>query len=100
MDKINQLNILRESNTTLRAENEANGRKVLHLEQQLRTVQAAVDPLKRELVSAQAELGARQDQIKLLEVECERWKTRNSQLLTQVCAIDQDREPSLSYWFD
>lgn len=43
--KINQLNILRESNSTLRDENEKNAKRVQELEQRLKETEAKVGPL-------------------------------------------------------
>ncbi|KAG8906638.1 hypothetical protein FRB99_006426 [Tulasnella sp. 403] len=87
---INQLNIFRESNSTLRAECEANVKRSQQLEQQLRKAQDEANPLKAELRAAKAELGAREEQIKLLEAETERWRARNSQLLSQYKQVDPE----------
>lgn len=84
VEKINQLNILRESNATLRAESEAHGRRVRQLEQQLQKALGEVEPLKAEVATSKAELAAREDHVKVLEAETERWRARNVQLLTQV----------------
>ncbi|KAG8987496.1 hypothetical protein FRB90_003320, partial [Tulasnella sp. 427] len=90
VEKINQLNILRESNATLRAESEANGRRVLQLEQQLQKALGEVDPLKAEVATCRAELAAREDHLKVLEAETERWRARNVQLLTQYKQVDPE----------
>lgn len=84
MEKINQLNILRESNATLRAESGSNGKRVQQLEQQLQKALGELDPLKVEVATCKAELAAREDHLKVLEAETERWRARNVQLLTQV----------------
>lgn len=84
MEKINQLNILRESNATLRAESEANGKRVQQLEKQLQKALGELEPLKVEVATSKAELAAREDHVRVLEAETERWRARNTQLLTQV----------------
>lgn len=84
MEKINQLNILRESNATLRSESESNRQKTKQLEQQLRQVQADIDPVKAELRTAKADLEAKSLQVKLFRDESERWKSRNTELLQKV----------------
>ncbi|KAG9002479.1 hypothetical protein FRB94_003839 [Tulasnella sp. JGI-2019a] len=90
LEKINQLNILRESNTTLRAETESYRTRVLRLEEQLSNLSNELDPLKSELRATKAEVGANQDTIKMLEGECDRWRTRNAQLLTQYKQVDPE----------
>ncbi|KAG8871481.1 hypothetical protein FRB98_000746 [Tulasnella sp. 332] len=90
LEKINQLNILRESNTTLRAETEGYRSRVHRLEEQLSALSSQLDPLQSELRATKAEVGANQDTIKMLEGECDRWRTRNAQLLTQYKQVDPE----------
>lgn len=85
MDRINQMNILRESNAMLRAESEAHARKARQLETTLAQLQVELGPLKEESKVARAELEEKNKQIGRLEKENLQWKERNSQLLTKVC---------------
>ena len=87
LERINQLNILRESNATLRAESDAHARKARQLETSLNQLQAELNPLKEEARTLRAELDAKNSQISRLEDENRQWKERNSQLLTKVCLI-------------
>ena len=87
MEKINQLNILRESNSTLRSESDANATKVQQLSERLRVSLAEMEPLKAELAAARAELSVKGDQVAMLESETERWRARNTTLLAQVCCL-------------
>ena len=84
LERINQLNILRESNATLRAEGEAQARKARQPETSLNHLQSELDPLKEEAKTLRAELGAKDAQIRRLEDENRQWKERNAQLLTKV----------------
>ena len=57
--KINQLNILRESNTTLRDENERNVRRTRELEVKLKGTESRLEPLNEQVRNLQAELESR-----------------------------------------
>ena len=69
LERINQLNILRESNATLRAESDANVRKTRQLEAKLNELQTEVGPLKEEVTTLRAEVEAKDRQIQRLEDE-------------------------------
>ena len=84
VERINQLTILRESNATLRADCEAHARRARDLDNKLREVTAELDPVKEQLRIAQAELEAKEQAIKRAEDESQKWKGRNSQLLSKV----------------
>ena len=84
VERINQLNILRESNATLRAEHESSRKKVRILEAKLKQLSEELDPAKEEARSAIAELDATKVQMQHLEQESLRWQERNAQLLTKV----------------
>ncbi|KAL5482794.1 MLP1_9 [Sanghuangporus weigelae] len=88
LERINQLNILRESNATLRAECEAQARKARQLETTLNHLQSELNPLKEEATTLRAELDAKNAQIQRLEDESRQWKERNAQLLTKYDRID------------
>jgi nucleoprotein TPR len=84
MERINQLNILRESNATLRADCEAHAKRAKELEMKLQALGKQLEPAKEEARIANAELQARDTQIKRLEEENRRWQDRNQHLLTKV----------------
>ena len=84
LERINQLNILRESNATLRADCESHAKKARALETKLQQLTSELEPTKEQLRVAKAELDAREAQVKRLEDETRRWQERNSQLLTKV----------------
>ncbi|KAJ4482315.1 hypothetical protein J3R30DRAFT_3402901 [Lentinula aciculospora] len=95
MERINQLNILRESNATLRADGEARAKRVKELEARLEHLGQQLEPAKEEARIAQAELQARDTQIKRLEEENRRWQGRNQQLLTKYDRIDPSEMQAL-----
>lgn len=84
VDRINQLNILRESNATLRAESESRGKKVRELEAQLQVLSSQLEPVREEARMAKAESSAQVAQVKRLEVENRKWQERNAQILSKV----------------
>ncbi|KAF9077487.1 hypothetical protein BDP27DRAFT_1397327 [Rhodocollybia butyracea] len=88
MERINQLNILRESNATLRADCEAHAKRAKELETKLQILGKQLEPAKEEARIANAELQARDTQIKRLEEENRRWQDRNQHLLTKYDRID------------
>ncbi|XP_006462514.1 hypothetical protein AGABI2DRAFT_71914 [Agaricus bisporus var. bisporus H97] len=88
VERINQLNILRESNATLRAECETYSKKSRELEAQLRKVTAELEPTQEQIRVVQAELEVTKAQVVRLEEESRKWQERNTQLLTKYDRID------------
>lgn len=84
LERINQLNILRESNVTLRADCETYSKRSRELDAKLKALSAELEPAKEQARVARAELQARDGQITLLETESKRWQERNAQLLSKV----------------
>ncbi|KAJ1309970.1 hypothetical protein OPQ81_006728 [Rhizoctonia solani] len=76
VDKINQLNILRESNATLRSDSEANRKKAERLQSQLLRLKTEFEPVKLELVTVKAELDERQRQNEQFQKDIEQLKER------------------------
>lgn len=95
LERINQLNILRESNATLRADCETYAKRARELDAKLKTLSAELEPTKEVARVARAELQARDAQIALLEGESKRWQERNSQLLSKYDRIDPAEVQSL-----
>ncbi|GAA5963338.1 hypothetical protein JCM21900_002043 [Sporobolomyces salmonicolor] len=90
LESIHTAKLLRESNQTLRDENEANLRKVTSLDAQLRQANAEIDPLKEQVRTLQAEVESKEHTIRLLEEDNERWKTRNQTILAKYERIDPE----------
>ena len=87
VERINQLNILRESNVTLRTECESASKKARDLEAKLKQLSQELEPAKEQARSAQAELDVTKIQMERLNVEARRWQERNAQLLSKVCCL-------------
>ena len=85
VERINQLNILRESNVTLRTECESASKKARDLEAKLKELSQELEPAKEQARSAQAELNVTKIQMERLDGESRRWQERNAQLLSKVC---------------
>lgn len=88
VERITQLNILRESNATLRADCENYAKKSRELEAQLKTVTGELEPAQEQIRVTQAELDVTKAQITRLEEESRKWQERNTQLLTKYDRID------------
>lgn len=84
VERINQMNVLRESNAMLRAESEKHSKRAQQLEVQVQRLTAQLEPLKEQAHTSRAEVEARDAQMKRLEEESRRWQERNTQLLTKV----------------
>lgn len=90
LERIHTANLLRESNSTLRSENESNMRKVATLDGRLRAALAQLDPLREQVQTLQAEVESKEHHLKLLEEDNNRWKNRNQQILSKYERIDPE----------
>ncbi|KAG2344469.1 hypothetical protein BDR05DRAFT_975520 [Suillus weaverae] len=88
LERINQFNILRESNATLRADCETYAKRSRELDAKLQVLSTELEPVKEQARVAQAELQARDAQITRLEGESRRWQERNAQLLSKYDRTD------------
>ncbi|KAG1780540.1 hypothetical protein EV702DRAFT_1078352 [Suillus placidus] len=88
LERINQFNILRESNATLRADCETYAKRSRELDAKLQVLSTELEPVKEQARVAQAELQARDAQITRLEGESHRWQERNAQLLSKYDRTD------------
>ncbi|KAH9169938.1 hypothetical protein EDB89DRAFT_1980725 [Lactarius sanguifluus] len=95
VEKIQQLNLLRESNATLRADSEAHAKRSRELDIKLKSVLQELDPLRDRARTVQAELDARNEHVTRLEEENRRWQERNSQLLSKYDRVDPTEFQSL-----
>lgn len=84
IEKINQLNVVRESNMTLRQECEALAARAKAFETKVQQLESELDPTKEQLRIARAELEATKQQMQRLEEESRRWQERNASLLSKV----------------
>jgi nucleoprotein TPR len=84
MERINQINLLRESNALLRSEANANKQRVAQLESELNKLSGDLDPLREKLMAAQAAVTARDAQLTQSQTEIQHWQERNQQILSKV----------------
>jgi nucleoprotein TPR len=90
LERIHTAKLLRESNQTLRDENESSLRKITQLDTRLRQSLAELDPLKEQVQTLHAEVESKDHNIKLLEEDNERWKNRNQTILAKYERIDPE----------
>ncbi|KAI8601052.1 hypothetical protein EDD21DRAFT_292779, partial [Dissophora ornata] len=88
LEKINQLNLLRESNTTLRAENERLQRRVMRLEESGRELQKKLDPLNEQVREMKADLDLSREELKQVGEDRDRWRTRTVEIMAKHDRID------------
>ncbi|TIA69826.1 hypothetical protein E3P92_03366 [Wallemia ichthyophaga] len=88
LSKIDQLNLLRESNSTLRFESHRNRNKVLELETALQASQNVIQPIEETIRNLQAELSVSKKEVEHWKEDAERWQKRNQQILSKYERID------------
>jgi nucleoprotein TPR len=84
LEKIQQLNLLRESNATLRLDSASNLKAAQDLQAQLTAAHRELDPLKERVRILEAEVETRQAFINRLEEDNKRLKNRIEQILSKV----------------
>ncbi|KAK9235419.1 hypothetical protein V1525DRAFT_269400 [Lipomyces kononenkoae] len=88
LGKVNELNILRESNSSLREENRRANSRIRTLEDDIKRLEAQIQPLEDRMATASADLEAKEQQLKLVQEDNERWKTRTQQILHKYERVD------------
>ncbi|KAJ3344099.1 hypothetical protein HDU93_003262 [Gonapodya sp. JEL0774] len=88
LEKINELNIIRESNSTLRAQNETNLKEVQHLRAANQKLELELFPLRNKVQELEAEVGAQKSLNVMLQSEVQKWRDRNAQILAKYERID------------
>ncbi|PWN53009.1 hypothetical protein IE53DRAFT_226421 [Violaceomyces palustris] len=81
LEKINELRVTRETNTTLKDEHERSTKRLGLLESQLQAANTEIEPLKEQLRAAQVELEACQAQLSIVQEDNKRWQARAQSLL-------------------
>ncbi|CUM68607.1 uncharacterized protein PRCAT00006334001 [Priceomyces carsonii] len=78
LEQLEQLNILRESNVTLRNENNSKSKAISNLELELQSLSSQFEPLQSKVDSLTTEFEVKDQKIKLLEEENGNLKSRSS----------------------
>ncbi|KAH3666591.1 hypothetical protein WICMUC_005575 [Wickerhamomyces mucosus] len=100
LNEIQQLNLLRESNTTLRSELHSNVARVKELETKLDEAYSKVQPLETQVVQLTAEIQSKGQEIKLVIEEKDRWKQRSQDILSKYDRIDPQEHSKLKVEVD
>merc|ERR1712166_1048602 len=88
MERLNQLNILQESNTLLRDENTRSTGKASELETQVSSLKDQLQPLELKMRNLSAINDSLEADRKAMEVEVSRWKARNETLMNKTKQVD------------
>ena len=88
LQKINELNILRESNSTLREETRSQLTSIERLEARIKELERRVEPLVSENKRLEAAYESSTHEVKLAQEDSSRWRTRTQQLLEKYDRID------------
>jgi len=88
MEKISELNLLRESNSALRFEGEKKGKKVVELSTKIEELEEKIQPLEQAVRELEAEKDVKDAQMALLAEDNERWKARTQQILQKYDRVD------------
>ncbi|KAJ8098206.1 hypothetical protein POJ06DRAFT_200750 [Lipomyces tetrasporus] len=88
LDRVNEINILRESNSSLREDNRRANNRIRNLEDHIKQLEAQIQPLEDKSASATADLEAKEQQLKLVQEDSERWKNRAQQILQKYERVD------------
>ncbi|GAC97197.1 filament-forming protein [Pseudozyma hubeiensis SY62] len=81
LEKINQLNELRENHNTLQETASRADARIAQLESELRTANAELEPVQEQLRNAQIELEASQAELNVMREDSKRWQSRAQSLL-------------------
>lgn len=95
LEQVNALNIVRESNATLREDALKAERKAKTLDERLRASQQKVQPLEARVRELDATVSQLQQEIAILNEDNDRWKTRNQQILEKYDRVDPAEVQSL-----
>ncbi|KAH7096803.1 hypothetical protein BKA62DRAFT_833732 [Auriculariales sp. MPI-PUGE-AT-0066] len=95
VERIEQLNLLRESNATLRAELTTHRKRVAQLEAQVQAAQAELEPARADARAARAEAESKAAQIARLQLQATRWQERNESLMKKYDRPDPEEVQQL-----
>lgn len=92
LERVHQLNLLRESNATLRGEAEALERRVAELEGRLSEAQERGRPVEEECARLRAQVDRLGEELKLVRSDREHWRSRHERLLAQYNRVEQESQ--------
>eukprot|EP01018_Ginkgo_biloba_P028799 Gb_36757 [translate_table: standard] len=86
--QVREMNLLRESNAQLRAENRRNFEECQDLRERAQKAQLEIEQLRKSLREKEIELDASQKELEMQKMETSRWENRVSKLLEKYKTID------------
>ncbi|EPY51335.1 nuclear pore complex associated protein [Schizosaccharomyces cryophilus OY26] len=95
-----ELRLLYESNEVLRKDNELKRSKIDSMENRVTDVESKFEPLNIEINDLKIELDAKNESIKLLHEDNERWKSRFQSVLTRYERMDPSQYEELKAKYD
>lgn len=96
LEQLNQVNLLRESNITLRNELQRKSQRNQDLERNVEELQEALKPLENDILTLQRSVGAKDKQISLITEEVNRWKQRSQDILLKYERVDPEEHKKLA----
>lgn len=81
LNELADLNVLRESNSSLRSQSQYYSKKCEDLEKQVLDLQKTVEPLEEQLRQSVAELEAKDTELELMQKDNQHWKDRTKSIL-------------------
>lgn len=94
-EQLNDIAILKESNTALRQQSSAFSQKIKDLEGAIDEQKSKIEPLEEKLGESEAEVKTKEEQIKELQQDCDKWKDRAQQILQKYERIDPEELKAL-----
>ncbi|TKY85042.1 hypothetical protein EX895_006122 [Sporisorium graminicola] len=91
LEKINQLNELRENYSTLQESANRADARIVQLDSELRAANTELEPVREQLRNAQIELEASQAELNVLREDSKRWQSR-AQSLLQTHGINEEMQ--------
>ncbi|AAS53657.1 AFR286Wp [Eremothecium gossypii ATCC 10895] len=95
-EKLNQLNLLREHNMSLRNESEKVSEHNEFLQNEILSLQEKVQPMEEQIKSLTATLTEKEQKLALLKEESDRWKQRSQDILHKYERIDPEEYRKLA----
>lgn len=93
--KLHELNLLRESNDTLRSQSDYYMKKAESLEAELTNAKESLVPLEDQLRDAKSESQAKTKEIELLRQDNDKWKQRSQRALESTNSVDPEELKAL-----
>jgi len=100
MQTINELNLFRESATTLRNEARAAREKLEEKSREVERLVAVIEPLKSRAAELEGELEAKEGEIKLLQDDRDHWRERTQNIISKYDRVDPAELESLKAQLD